>query len=434
MQTLFYVALLWLCGLFFARFLGIMKFPDVTGYLVAGLLIGPSVLGLMPKEAVQNLSIINDIALAFIAFSIGLEMDLGKLKSLGSKIIIVTIIQALGAFLLVTLGAYFIFHTGLGFALLLGSISCATAPAATLMVIRQYKAQGDLVDVLIPVVALDDAVCIIAFGISSSMAAALLSGQALNPLTMFVFPVGQILLAILIGIAMGLVYSRLERMARNKGEVLTLTVALVFAGSALALYLNLSSLLLLMTCGLFVANFTRAKRRPANVIDQVTAPIFLLFFVLSGADLDLSALPAVGLLGVFYIVARTIGKYLGAALSTKATGFPPSVYENLGLTLLPQAGVAIGLSALAQGLYANVVPVAGASIFLSPQAGSLIRTIVLGATIVYELIGPILAKLALDRAGTIPHPDKPASKPKVQEIADNEGEKRKPSLEGKAGC
>ena len=425
MQTLFYVALLWLSGLFFARLLGSLKFPDVTGYLVAGLLIGPSLLGLIPKDSVQDLSIINDIALAFIAFSIGLEMDLGKLKQMGSKIIIVTIIQALGAFVLVTGGAYFIFKTGLGFALLLGSISCATAPAATLMVIRQYKAKGELVDVLIPVVALDDAVCIIAFGISSSMAGALLSGKALNILTMLVYPVWQIVLAILVGIASGFIYAQLERMARNKSEVLTLTVALVFLGSALAIYLNVSSLLLLMTCGLFIANFTRAKRRPATIVDQITGPIFLIFFVLSGADLDLSALPAVGLLGVFYIVARTMGKYLGAAISTKATGFPASVYKNLGFTLLPQAGVAIGLSALAQALYAGVTPVAGASIFLSPQAGGLIRTIVLGATIVYELIGPVLAKFALDRAGTISHAEGKAQ-------AKETPKKRKPSLGGKA--
>lgn len=389
MNTIFYLALLLIAGLLLARILGLIKFPDVTGYLIAGILIGPSVLHLIPKGAVENLSLLSTIALSFIAFSVGSEMDVNKIKKMGSKIFIVTLSEALGAVILVTCIMLFVFKESLAFSLVLGSIASATAPAATLMVIRQYQAKGDLVDALIPVVALDDAVCIMAFGIASSIASALISSGSINLMSMLVKPIFEIVMAIVVGIIGGTIYIFVSKKIKNDGENLSFTLATIFIITAIAMKFNLSSLLTLMTVGLVAANFGRLNRRYMSLINTITPPLFIIFFVLSGADLDLGNLSAVGLIGVAYIFTRVAGKFLGAFFSTRWTGFPKSVQNYLGLTLAPQAGVAIGLSLIAK----EIIP--------APY-GTEIRTIVLGATIVYELVGPLLAKFALEKSGSIP--------------------------------
>ncbi|WP_018659834.1 cation:proton antiporter [Allofustis seminis] len=388
METLFYLAILLLSGYFFARILGLLKFPDVTGYLIAGIIVGPSVFHLISDEGVSSLGILSTIALSFIAFSVGSEMNLKKIKQMGSKIFIVTFSEALGAVLIVTLTMLFVFHLNLPSAIILGSIASATAPAATLMVIKQYQAKGDLVDVLIPVVALDDAVCIMAFGIASSIGSAMISGADLSINTMLFQPLLEIVLAIVVGAVGGVLYIVLSRTFRNDGENLSFTLATIFVITAIALKFNLSSLLTLMMTGLVISNFGPKNRRYLSLINTLTPPLFIIFFVLSGADLKLSDLSAVGIIGIGYVVARVIGKFGGAFISTKAVGFPQSVQNNLGLTLVPQAGVAIGLSLIAS----QIVP---------DPFGSQIRTIVLGATIIYELIGPLLAKFALTKAGCI---------------------------------
>ncbi|MDO5037727.1 MAG: cation:proton antiporter [Tissierellia bacterium] len=388
MEILFYVALLLFSGLIFARVFNYFKFPDVTGFLLAGILVGPSVLGLVSVEGVAKLQLVSEIALAFIAFSIGSELDLNNLKEYGSKIIMVTLAEAIGAFLVVTFLCLWVFKTSLAFALVLGSISCATAPAATLMVIRQYQAKGDLVEVLIPVVALDDAACIILFGICSSMAESLTSSEALNLVSMFVTPVLEIVLAILLGGVLGLVYLVLVQRTRNEGESLALLLVLIFGATALSLKLGLSNLLLLMASGLLITNLGHNTGRYTRQVDQITPPIFLLFFVISGADLNLGALSSVGLLGIFYVLGRVLGKVAGSYMATRALGFPKTVQKNLGLTLVPQAGVAIGLSAAALQIFPG-------------ETGQTIRTVILGATIIYELVGPLVAKFALKRAGNI---------------------------------
>lgn len=388
MEQLLGIAVLLASGLLFARLCEKFHFPHVTGYLLAGILIGPSILGLLSGEVAESLHLINDVALAFIAFSIGSEMNLAKIRSLGSKILLVTIAEALGAFVVVTLGLVYLFGQSWPFALVLGSIACATAPAATLMVIRQYQAKGELVDVLIPVVALDDAVCIIIFGISSSLANAMLAGEKVSVGSMLAKPVGEILLALAIGAAVGLLYILISRMVKSGEETMAVTVAVVFGTTALALALEISSLLMLMMVGLTVANLGRSTRHFQEQLDYITPPIFLCFFVLSGADLRLASLAGVGALGLFYVGGRVLGKVSGAYFSTVATGFSKPVQRYLGLTLVPQAGVALGLSAMAQ----QILPAA---------VGSQIRTIILGATIVYELVGPFVAKIALQKAGCI---------------------------------
>lgn len=388
MESIYALAVLIASGLIFSRLLGKFKFPDVTGYLIGGILIGPSVLGLLSQDQVKGMEVLSTIALSFIAFSIGSEMDLRAIKKMGSKIIIVTIFEALGAFLFVTASMLLIFKQDWAFSLAIGSISCATAPAATLMVIRQYKAKGPLVDVLIPVVALDDAVCIIAFGIASFMANALINGESLNIATMVGKPLLEILMSMGLGAVAGFIYSLIAKKVRNDGENLSFTLAMIFLVTAAALKLNLSGLLTLMVMGVVITNVGHVNKRYLDLVNAITPPIFVCFFVLSGADLNLSNLKSVGIVGIGYVVSRVIGKYLGSMVSTKISGFDQSVQRNLGLTLVPQAGVALGLSLIA----ANII---------HGDHGQYIRTIILGATIVYELVGPLLAKFALKRAGCI---------------------------------
>ncbi|MDO5716861.1 MAG: cation:proton antiporter [Tissierellia bacterium] len=388
MEYLYSISVLLLSGLLFSRLLSRIKFPDVTGYLIAGIIIGPSVAKILSWDSVHNLEIISEVALSFIAFSIGSEMNLKTMQKIGPKILLVTIFEALGAFFFVTLSCVIFFKESWPFALVLGSIACATAPAATLMVIRQYKAKGDLVDILVPVVAMDDAIGIMTFGIASSIATSLLQGGDFHLVNMIFHPIKEIFLSFAIGAVMGYLYSVINRKLRNDDEVLAFTIAFVFLTAAGALYLKLSSLLTLMVMGLVISNLGAVNRRYQTLMEKVTPPIFICFFVLSGADLDLKSIASVGMLGICYIITRVVGKYLGAFSSSKIVGFSKEVQHNLGWTLVPQAGVAIGLSLLAT----KMIP--------TPH-GEDIRTIILGATIVYELVGPLTAKWALRRSGCI---------------------------------
>lgn len=387
-MSIFYVAILLFSGLIFARIFSKIHFPEVTGFLIAGIIIGPSVLGIIPEEGVKNLEIISSVALSFIAFSIGSEMKISVLKKLGEKIILITVFEALTALLVVLLGCLFIFKYDLPFSLSLASIACATAPAATLMVIRQYKAKGEMVDILLPVVALDDAVCIIAFGICSSMAVSILQGGDLNIFSMFIYPVIEILESIALGLVGGFVFVLLSKKMRTDNELLSFIIGVIFMLSAISDMLNLSGLLTLMSASVLIANLGATPRRYFDMVDRVTPPIFMSFFVISGADLNLAGLKAVGVVGVFYIFARAFGKYLGAFSAAKISGLSKKVQSYLGLTLIPQAGVAIGLSLIAS----REIP--------DPH-GAMIRTVILGATIVYELVGPLLAKFALTKTGCI---------------------------------
>ncbi|WP_138160462.1 cation:proton antiporter [Peptoniphilus catoniae] len=387
-MSMFYIAILLFGGMIFARLFSKIKFPEVTGFLIAGIIIGPSVLNLIPKDGVKSLEILSNVALSFIAFSIGAEMKLSVLKKLGSKIALITVFEALGALVVVLLGCLFIFKMDFPFSITLASIACATAPAATLMVIREYRAKGELVDVLLPVVALDDAVCIIAFGICSSLAVNMLKGSDMGMASMLVEPILDIVLSIVIGLVGGFLYSLVAKRVKTENELLSLIIATVFMLASLADMLGLSGLLTLMSASVLISNISVSPRRYFDIVDRITPPIFMCFFVLSGADLNLAGLKSVGLIGVFYIFGRVLGKYLGAFSSSKITGMSKKVQRYLGLTLVPQAGVAIGLSLIAS----QEIP--------EPH-GSMIRTVILGATIVYELFGPLLAKFALTQADCI---------------------------------
>ena len=374
------------CGLLFNRIAKKIGLPNVTGYLVAGLLIGGSVLKLIPFEMTKSMSSITSVALGFIAFSIGGEFKLSHIKQLGSRIITVTCFEALTAVVLVD-AALIIAGFPLSESLALGAIAAATAPAATLMVVRQYKADGPVTRTLLPVVAMDDAVCLMAFSISVSIAKALESTDGVSIVSMLVVPLAEIAGSLVLGGVIGILVCLSLRFFNSRGNRLTLVVCAVFLGTALADKLGLSSLLLCMMIGAMVANLYNDLDKLLDVVDHWTPPLFLLFFVLSGAHLDLSVIPHVGLMGILYLLLRSAGKYLGSYIGCKIGKFDDNVCKYLGVTLQPQAGVAIGMTTIA-------------AVEL-PQYGAQIRTVILCATLVYELVGPVLTKLVLTKAGEI---------------------------------
>ncbi len=373
-------------GLLFNRLAKRVGLPNVTGYLVAGLLLGGSVFNVIPFETTAQLNDIVNVALGFIAFSIGGEFKLSYIRRLGSRVLTVTAFEALTAVVLVDI-ALLVCGFPPAESIALGAIAAATAPAATLMVVRQYKADGPVTRTLLPVVAMDDAVCLMAFSISVSVAKALEAEGGVNYFDMIVTPIIEILGSIVLGGAIGFVQTFCLRFFKSRANRLTLVICAVLLGTALADLLGLSSLLLCMMIGAMVANLYDDLDKLLDVVDHWTPPLFLLFFVLSGADLDLSVLPQVGLMGVLYLVFRSMGKYLGARIGSRLVGFEPNVRKYLGVALLPQAGVAIGMTTIA-------------AVEL-PQYGGQIRAVILCATLIYELIGPVLTKIVLTRAGEI---------------------------------
>jgi Kef-type K+ transport system membrane component KefB len=388
MNQLYYVAIIILSGMIMARLVSKFKLPHVTGYLLAGVLIGPSILNLVPKEAGESLTVISEAALGFIAYSIGSEMNFKNLKKVGKSLITITIFEALMPAILVTLTMIYVFKQPLPFAIVIGAIASATAPAATIMVIKQYKAKGKIVDTLLPVVAMDDGVAIISFGIAFSIAKSLMkSGGSFSMVQAILVPLLEIFLALGVGFAVGIILCYLIPKIKGEDELLSSVIVSIFIAIGFAEFLNVSTLLVCMMIGITVSNFAHNSNRALNVINKITPPIFIAFFTLSGVDLNLGALKYAGLMGIGYVVVRSIGKILGAYIGARITHSNKTVQKYLGLTLLPQAGVAIGLSMIAQTVM--------------PTMGSTIRTIILASTVIYELFGPFIAKTALIKAGEI---------------------------------
>lgn len=383
------LAIMIFTGMFFGRMAKHIKLPNVTGYLVAGLLIGPSVLGLLSSDFLETTSVISDVALGFIAFSIGNEFKMSYFKRVGAAPIVIACMESLFAVLFVDV-TLLIFGRSLPFSIVLGAIAAATAPAATIMVIKQYKARGPVTETLLSVVAIDDATALILFSLSVAVAQAISSGSA-SLADSLLSPLWEIGGALVAGAILGFLFLLPMRFFKKPGNRLSLIVGFVFAGIGIADLAGFSSLLLCMAMGAVVANFLPDVNQIMDLCDSVTPPIFMLFFVASGADLKLSVLPTVGLVGVIYIVMRVAGKICGAAVGGIISKADKKVQKYLGPALLPQAGVAIGLSLAA----ARVVP------DFAPQ----IRAVVLCATLVYELIGPAVTKLSLKKAGEIVESD-----------------------------
>lgn len=413
MSVLLSISIALLAGLLMTRVFKRLKLPAVTAYLIAGVLIGPYCVGALgvdgigftSAETVSHLSLISEVALGFIAFAIGNEFRLSQIKHIGRQALAVGVTQALTATLFVD-AALLLLHIWMPHwltlpqVLTLGAIATATAPAATLMVVRQYKAHGPLTRLLLPIVALDDAVGLVVFAVSFGIAKTLVSGTV-DMVSLLVNPLIEIAASLLLGAVMGWVLTQLERLFNSNTNRLNLTIAAVFLTASLSMmefywgpvHIQFSSLLTCMMLGTVFCNLCPLSHDLMSASDKWTSPLFALFFVISGAELELSVFTqiAIVVVGVLYIVFRSLGKYIGTWISAKAAGCEAPIYKYLGITLFPQAGVALGMCATAMQL---------------GEQGLLIRNITLFSVLVYELVGPLLTRQALAAAGEIkPIPD-----------------------------
>ncbi len=423
METILTVGIVLLAGLIMSRVVKLVQLPAVTAYLIAGILIGPFCLGRLgvpgvgfpSLENVASFGVMSDIALGFIAFAIGNEFRLAQLKETGRQATVIGIFQALAATVLVDvalIGVHFIVGDKLPIstALILGAIAAATAPAATLMVVRQYKAKGKLTDLLLPIVALDDAVGLMIFAVSFGIAKALISG-AINVVSVVVEPLVEIILSLALGAALGAALTFAERFFHSRSKRLSIAVTFVMLAVAISMMefrigsvkVGFSSLLVCMMLGTVFCNLCDFSAELMDRCDRWTAPLFIIFFVLSGASLDFTVFGdfTIIAIGLIYILARSVGKYFGSYFSAKLVKCDRDTTKYLGWTLLPQAGVALGMSVIVAG-----DPDLGAE-------GGIIRSIVLFGVLIYELFGPMLTKIALTKAGNIIPEGRKSSRGKV---------------------
>ncbi len=425
MQILLSISTALFAGLMLSRVVKLLNLPAVTAYLIAGILVGPYVLGAFGLEGlgftslenVESFSLLADLALGFIAFSIGNEFRLSQLKKIGRQATVIGIGQALIT-TVITDAVLILLHFILGdkfplsSALILGAVATATAPAATLMVVRQYKAKGPLTDILLPVVALDDAVGLVVFAISFGVAKAITNGTT-NLLSIVLEPIIEVALSLILGAVMGAVFTVCEKFFHSNSKRIAMSVTFVMLTVALSMlrfeihgvHIAFSPLLVCMMLGAVFCNICDFSEELMGRIDKWTAPLFILFFVLSGAELELAVFGdlAVVLIGIVYIISRSAGKYLGAFASAKVTKCDDNIVKYLGVTLLPQAGVALGMAMKAGEL---------------GSSGHLVSNITLFAVLIYEIVGPLLTKIALTKAGDI--------KPEEKKSARTESNKNKP--------
>jgi len=403
------IAIAMFAGVLATRVTKIFNMPDVTAYLIAGILIGPACLGRLgieglgftSYESLSELDLISNLALGFIAFAIGTEFMLPKLKKVGRQAVIIGLAEALAAVALVTLVLlilHFIMPDKLSAptAILLGAIASATAPAATLLVVRQFKAKGAVTQILLPVVALDDAIALVCFAVASGVARGMLGGE-IDVFSIIINPVIQILMSLVLGSILGFMLAGLERWFHSNKNRMIFIVSGVMLTTALAMLnikagpvtISFSSLLVCMMLGTIFCNACPVAEEMMERAEKWTSPLYCLFFVLSGAALrfDMFTDATIILVGILYIVFRALGKYLGAGVSAKATHCQPQVVKYLGFTLFPQAGVALGMSLAASQILG--------------ETGALVRSLTLFAVLVYELIGPTITKIALTKSGDI---------------------------------
>ena len=396
-----------LAGLLLSRLAKIVKLPAVTAYLISGVLIGPFVLGALgipgigiTSKQIEGFGLISDLALGFIAFSMGNEFRLSQLKKIGKQATVIGVLQALITTVVVDIALialHFAMPNTLSIpaAIVLASVATATAPAATLMVVKQYKAKGPVTDVLLPVVALDDAVGLVVFAISFGIARSM-GTAGVSPLAIILEPLIEIVLSLLLGFVMGLLFTLCEKYFHSRSKRMAVSVTFVMMTVAISslkfevggIHIAFSSLLACMMLGTVFCNICEVSEELMDRTDRWTTPVLILFFVISGAELDLSVFTqwTVVVVGIVYIFARSLGKYYGANISARMTKSDPNIVKYLGITLLPQAGVALGMAIKA--------------IELGPD-GAIVRNITLFAVLIYEIVGPFLTKIALTKAGDI---------------------------------
>ena len=434
MNYVLLLGILLVLGLVATRVTRLIKLPNVTGYLVVGLLLAivfilmdtfgyknPNYSESLKDTLTNTNKFVSSIALGFIALSIGEEFKLSKIKQYGSKMAIITLFQALLAAILVDIVLIvvcLILHVNLAIAICLGAIATATAPAATLMVIHQYKARGALVDILLPVVAFDDAIGLIVFAISASIGKVIVSGEAISIVTIVLIPLLEIIGSLAVGFVLGFLMHMLMKFFRSRSNHIIVIIAFTLLGVGVINALNtikingenleFSNLLTCMMIGAVYVNFGNSTTAPTisrdiDLMERWTGFLFTLFFVLSGASLAVSAtsilessnvatLVAALVIFIAYIITRSVGKYFGAFIGSAITRQEPVIKKYLGLTLLPQAGVAIGMANQISGMEA----------FKVDNIGNIIVTVVLCATLVYELVGPLITKWSLSKAHEIP--------------------------------
>ena len=396
-----------LAGLLLSRLAKIVKLPAVTAYLISGVLIGPFVLGALgipgigiTSKQIEGFGLISDLALGFIAFSMGNEFRLSQLKKIGKQATVIGVLQALITTVVVDIALialHFAMPNTLSIpaAIVLASVATATAPAATLMVVKQYKAKGPVTDVLLPVVALDDAVGLVVFAISFGIARSM-GTAGVSPLAIILEPLLEIVLSLLLGFVMGLLFTLCEKYFHSRSKRMAVSVTFVMMTVAISslkfevggIHIAFSSLLACMMLGTVFCNICEVSEELMDRADRWTTPVLILFFVISGAELDLSVFTqwTVVVVGIVYIFARSLGKYYGANISARMTKSDSNIVKYLGITLLPQAGVALGMAIKA--------------IELGPD-GAIVRNITLFAVLIYEIVGPFLTKIALTKAGDI---------------------------------
>ncbi len=415
MQTLLALSIAMLAGLMMSRLTKVWNLPAVTAYLVAGILIGPYCLGqlgipglgFISHEDVTSYSIISEAALGFIAVAMGNEFRVSELKHIGRQAIVIAIFQAVVATIfvdaaLITLHFIMPEKLPLSCAITLGAVATATAPAATLMVVKQYKADGPLTKMLLPVVALDDVVGLIVFAISFGIAKAIEQGT-IDMVSVLVNPLVEVVASLALGALIGLLFHFTEQFFHSRSKRMTISVTYVFLAVALSMTefhlgpvtVEFSSLLVCMMMGTIFCNLCDFSEELMDRMDRWTGPIMVLFFVISGADLEFSVFGdwAIILAGIVYIIFRSAGKIIGANISAKMVKTTPMIQKYLGVTLLPQAGVALGMSLTAMSL---------------GEPGIIIRSVALFAVLIYELVGPLLTRIALEKAGEITEKPIPA--------------------------
>jgi len=394
------IAVMLLVGFLLTRLTKRLKLPNVTGYLTAGVLIGPYALSILSPSMMEGMGFLTDIVPALIAFGVGKYLKIAKLRQNAKSVLSITILECMLSAVIVTLTMKYLFRLDWAFALLLGVIAAATAPTSTIMTIRQYKAKGRFVNILLQVIAIDNAFVIIAF----SLAAVLVQSTAANGSTLsaldIVMPIIYNILLLGLGVLAGFILNRIIVPSRTIDHMLALAIAIIFIIAGIGSWLGISPLLACMAMGMVYVNIGGDKRL-FKLVSRFSPPLLLMFFVLSGARLNLPALASAGIMGVAYFIIRIAGKLGGAWLGATLSKSPKKTRKYLGLALIPQAGVSIGLAALGQRI-------------LPPDAGSLLSTIILSSGLLYEIVGPACAKMAMNKAGVI-------TSAKVQPLLEDDG-------------
>lgn len=392
MNVLLKISIVMIMGIVGGKVAKLLKLPNVSGYLLFGLFLGPSVFNIITTGDNESFSIISEIALATIAFSIGSEFMISEMKKVGKAIVFITFMEVVGAVFVVFGVMYYVLDQSFVFSIVVASMSAATAPAATLLVIRQYRAHGPLTKTILPVVALDDVFGIMAFGIAMAVAKLTISDTPVSMGQMITGPLIEIGGSLLLGFIIGLVLAFVARRAKNQDDTQFITITAIILATGLANLLHLSPLLTNIIVGTMVVNLISNSQRIFSSVNPFIAPFYVLFFTLAGASLDLGILLSIGIVGVTYILSRGGGKFIGAYVGSKAVKAEKTVQKYLGWALFPQGGISIGLSVIVRQQL--------------PEFATPITTVIMFGVLVYEITGPIFAKFAISKAGEVNGLDK----------------------------